>query len=89
MAAGLLQGSGPLDVGLLVKPGFDLDQCHNLLAGLCRSDQCIHDGGVTGCSIQGLLNGEHLGIGRSLLNKALNAGRERIVWMLHENIGFA
>ena len=83
---GPLQFAAPLDVGLLVEPGLDLHQGQHLLAGLRRVDQCVDDRGVAAGPVQGLLDGEHLRIGRRLLQEALDAGAERVVRVVQEDL---
>ncbi|MEY9487737.1 hypothetical protein RKD26_003531 [Streptomyces calvus] len=43
VAAGLLQLARPLDVGVLVEAGLDLDQDEDLLAGLGGVDERVDD----------------------------------------------
>lgn len=58
---GLFQLAGPFDVGLLVEPGFDLDQCHDLFSGLGGVDQRGDDRRITRGAVQRLFDGQHPG----------------------------
>ena len=89
VAAGALQRSGPLDVGLLVEPGLDLDQDDDLLALLGRVDEGVDDGRVTRRPVQGLLDGQHVRVDGGLFDEALHAGGERLVRVVDEHVGLA
>ena len=54
--SGLLELSGPGDVGLLVEARLDLDQSQNLLARLSCVDQRVDNRAVTAGSVKGLLD---------------------------------
>ena len=71
--AGLLELAGPGDVVLLVEPRLDLDQRQHLLAGLGGVDQGVDDRGVARRPVQRLLDGQHLRVGRGLLQERLHA----------------
>src|SRR6476620_8742446 len=76
VTARALERSGPLDVGLLVEAGFDLDQRHYLLARLGRVDERVDDRRVAGGAVQRLLDGEDMRVGRRLLDEPLHARGE-------------
>src|ERR671919_3070324 len=86
MTARALQRASPVDVRLLVESSFDLDEHHDLLAGACRLDQRIDDGALSGSSIERLLYGKYVGIHCRLFDEMLHARRERIVWMLDQDV---
>ena len=86
VAAGPLQRLGPADVGLLVEPGLDLDQHHDLLAGLGSVDERVDDRRVAAGAVEGLLDREHIRVGRGLLDEALHARGERLVRVVHEHV---
>ena len=65
--AGTLQLPGPGDVGLLVEPCLDLNQGQDLFACVGRIHQGVDDGGVARGAVEGLLDGQNLGVGRRLL----------------------
>ncbi len=87
--AGLLQLARPSDVRLFVEPGLDLDEGHHLLAGLGGVDQGVDDRGVTRGPVQGLLDGQHVRVGRGLLDEPLHRRRERVVGVVHQHIAVA
>ena len=59
--AGLLQHAGPLDVGLLLEAGFQLDERHDLLARLGRLHERRDDAGFVATGpVQRLLDREHV-----------------------------
>ena len=89
VAAGPLQRPGPLDVRLLVEARLDLDQGHDLLAGLGGVDQRVDDRGVTGRAVERLLDRQHVRVGGGLLDEALHAGGERLVRVVHEHVAVA
>ena len=67
--AGALQVAGPLQIGLLVEPGLDLDQGGDVLAVLGRLDQGGDDRAVLGGAVEGLLDGQHIGVARRLADE--------------------
>src|SRR5262249_39036861 len=86
VAAGFLQLAGPDDVGALVEARLELHDHHHLLAGLGRVDQRVHDRrGVAG-PVQGLLDGQHAGIGSDRLDQPFHAGGEGVVGVVHQNV---
>ena len=89
VAAGALQRARPLDVGALVEAGLDLDEDHDLLAGLGGVDERLDDRRVTGSAVERLLDGEHVRVSRGLLDEPLHAGRERVVGVVHEDVALA
>ena len=63
--AGLFQHPGPLDVGLLLEAGFELDERDHLLAGFGGLRQRRDDAGfVAAGSVERLLDREHVRIAR-------------------------
>ncbi len=86
VAAGPLQGARPGDVGHLVEARLHLDQHHHLLAGGGRVDQRVDDRRVARGAVQRLLDGQHVGVGRGLLDEALHAGGERVVGVVHQDV---
>ena len=67
--AGLLQLVGQLDVGLLVEARAQLDDDGDVLARLRRVGQRTDDGGIAAGAVQGLLDGQHLGVAGRLLDE--------------------
>ncbi len=89
VAARLLQLAGPLDVGLLVEARLDLDQHQDLLAGLGRVDQRVHDRGVAGGAVQRLLDRQHVRVGRRLLQEREHGGGEAVVRVVQQHVPLA
>ncbi len=56
----------PRDVGVFVETCLDLNQGEHLLAGMGRVDERVDDRRVAGRTVQRLLDGQHLRIGRRL-----------------------
>ena len=82
----LLEGPRPGDVGLLVEPGLELDERHHLLAGFSGADQRSDDRGVRRGPIQRLLDRLYVRIVSGRLDEGFDRGRERVVWMVHQDI---
>ena len=89
VAAGLLQLARPLDVGLLVEAGLDLDEDEDLLAGLGGVDQRVDDRGVARGPVQRLLDREDVRVGRGLLQEGLHGGGEGVVRVVQQHVAFA
>ena len=89
VAAGLLQLARPLDVGLLVEAGLDLDEDEDLLAGLGGVDQRVDDRGVAGGPVQRLLDREDVRVGGGLLQEGLDGGGERVVRVVQQDVALA
>ena len=87
MHARLFEHAGPVDVGLLVEARFELDQRDDLLAVLGRLDERAHDRAVGARgAVDGLLDREHVRIGRGLVDEGLDRRRERVVGMVHQYV---
>ena len=86
---GLLQLAGPLDVRPLVEARLDLDQDHDLLAPLRGANQVVHDPRIERRSIERLLDREDVGIVGGLLDEALDARREALVGVVHEQVALS
>nr|CEL15387.1 hypothetical protein [Kibdelosporangium sp. MJ126-NF4] len=84
--ARLLQCPRPLDVRLLVEPRLDLDQRDDLLARFGRVDQRVHNGRITRCSVERLLDREHVRVAGRLLDETLHTRRERVVRVMHQHV---
>ncbi len=87
--AGLLEGSGPGDVGLLVEPGLELHHRGHLLAGLGRPDQRGHDRAVVARPVEGLLDGHHVGVLGGPGHECLDRRGERLVGMVQQHVASA
>ena len=81
----ILEGPGPADVGLLVEAGLQLHDNGDLLARLGRLDESRHDGGVIAGSVQGLLDGQHGGIGSGRSNE-LDDRTERVIRVVKKHV---
>ena len=64
--AGTFKLAGPVDVGILVESGLDLDQSQHLLAGMGCVDQRVDDRRVGAGTVQRLLDGQHPRVGGGL-----------------------
>ena len=85
--ARLLERLRPDDVGLLVEPGLQLDERHDLFAGLGGVQECSDDRApLSGRPVEGDLDREHLRVPRGLLDEGLHRGRERVVRVVDEHI---
>ena len=84
--SGPFQQSGPGDVGLFVEPRLNLHDRQHLLASLGGIDEGVNDGGVAGSAVQGLFDGQHLGVLSSLLDEPLHAGGEGVVGVMDEHV---
>ncbi len=84
--ARLLELACPLDVVLLVEARLDLDESEHGLSRLGRVDQRLDDRAVAARAVERLLDGEHVGVARGLLEKGLHARRERLVGVVHEHV---
>ena len=87
--AGLLELARPHDVRGLVEARLHLDEREHLLARLGRVDERLHDGAVAGGAVQRLLDGQHVRVLRGLLEERLHARGERLVRVVHEDVGLA
>src|SRR5690606_30001079 len=79
----------PLDVGVLVEAGLDLDQDQHLLAGLGGADEGVDYRGVAGGAVEGLLDGEDVRVGGGLLQERLHGGREGVVGVVQQHVAAA
>ena len=61
-----LQVARPLDVGLLVETGLELDQRGHGLAGLRGLGESADDGRLLGCPVERLLDRENVRVARRL-----------------------
>ncbi len=84
--AGLLELACPADIRRLVESRLDLHERQHLLAGLGRLDEGLHDRAVAGRAVQGLFDGEHVGVGSSLLEERLHTRRERLVRVVKQDV---
>src|SRR5262245_59979138 len=89
VTARTLQHLRPADVRLFVEAGLHLNQHHHLLTGLGGRDERVHDRGVAAGAVERLLDGEDVRIGGRLLDEALDAGREGMVRVMHEDVRVA
>ncbi len=84
-----LQHPRPPDVGLLVEAGLHLDQDHDLFAGPGGRDERVDDGGVATRAVERLLDRQHMGIDRRLLDEPLHARGERMVRVVDQDVAVA
>ena len=74
MHAGPLKLARPHDIGFLVKAGLDFHNGHNLFAQFSGLNQGVNNGRVATGAVQGLLDGQHLGVVSGLGDELLDAG---------------
>ena len=82
----VLELPGPVDVPRLVEAGPELDEHRDLLSTLGRLDERRDERAVAGGAIQGLLDAEHAGVGRRLLDEPLDRRVERLVGHVDEDV---
>ena len=87
--AHLFQRLRPVDVGLLVEAGFQLEHADDLLAALRGPDQGADERRVVAGPVDGQLDGEHIGITAGLGDEPLHRGREGVVRMVDQNVALA
>ena len=85
VGARILEPSGPADVRGLVEARGQFDHHRHLLSALRRGHERLHHLRVGSGTIEGLLDGEDLGVGRGLLDE-VEDGLERLVGMVKEHI---
>ena len=85
VAAGALQHPCPGDVVGLLEARLQLHHHHDLLPGARRGDEGVDDR-IGGGAVEGLLDGQHPGIGRRLLDERLDAAGERLVGVVEQDL---
>ena len=85
MAAGFFQHLRPVDIILLVKPGFQLHQHRHLLAVLRRLGQRSDNRGIAADPIQGLFDGQHIRVPGRFPDK-IHHRLKGLVGVVHQNI---
>ena len=83
--AGALQIARPADIRLLVETRLELDQRGNRFAGLGRFHQRLDDRGFGGGAVERLLDGDHVGIARGLLQE-LHHHVEELIRMVDDEV---
>ena len=86
--ANLLELRRPVDIGLLVEAGEQLDDDGDFLAALRRVDQDLHHLGVDAGAVHGLLDGHDVGILRGLLDE-VDHQPERLVRVVQQDVVLA
>jgi hypothetical protein len=76
-----LESLGPVDVGLLVEARLQLDHAGHFLAAPRRLDQQFHQHRLGAGAVDGLLDGQHLGVVDRLAQELHHRGEalERVV----------
>ena len=87
MGAGFFQTAGPEDVVLFIEAGFQFYQYRDLLAVFRSPGQRRHNGRIAADAVQGLLDGQHLGVVGRIADK-LHHRIEAFVGMEQQNIFF-
>ena len=88
--ARLLEAAGPLDVGLLVETGLELDERHDLLALACRLGERRDDAGLVAAgAVQRLLDREHLRVARRGRDERFDTRGERLVRQVDDDVAGA
>jgi hypothetical protein len=90
VAARGLERARPFDVRLLVEARLDLDERHHLLAVLRSLDQRAEHAVVAhGGAVERVLDREHVGVARRLLEERLDGGAKGVVRMVHHHVAGA
>ena len=89
VGARLFQRARPADVLALVEARLELDQADRLLALLGGLDQRRDERRVVGGAVHGHLDRQHVGVVDGLLDEPLDAGGERLVGVVDEDVGGA
>ena len=84
--ARLLERARPRDVAALVTTRLDLDEAHALLAVLRRLDQGGNERRVVARSVHRRLQRDHLRVGGRRVDERLEAGSERVIWVMHQDV---
>ena len=85
LRAGALERARPADVGLLIETGLELDQRGDRFSRFRRLDQRPHDGRFGRRPVEGLLDGDHVGVARGLLQE-LHHDVKGLVGMMNNEI---
>ena len=85
---GALEISGPAEVPLLVETCLELHEGGDRLAGVRRRRERGHDGGVLARAVQGLLDGDHVRVGRRLAQE-LDHHVELLVRVVDDELALA
>ena len=83
--SGLLELLRPLDVVRFVEAGFELDEGGDLLLVARGLDEGAHDRRVAARAVEILLDGDHLGIARRLLDEVDHRG-ERVIGVVEQHV---
>ncbi len=83
--AGALEVAGPTDIGFLVEPRLQLDQRGHRLAGFGGLGERAHDRRVVRGAVERLLDGDHVGVARGLLQE-LDDDVEGFVGMMDHEV---
>ncbi len=86
--AGFLQLGREFNIGFFVEARAQLDDDGDVLAGCRCVDQRADNGGVAADAIQGLFDGEHLGIA-CCLSDEIGHRRESLKWVVQQHIAGA
>ena len=81
-----LERPRPLDVAVLVEPSLELDQAHGLLPVLGRLDERRDERRLVARAIDGGLQSGDVGIGGGAADERLEAGGERFVGVVDEEV---
>ena len=84
--ARLLQGARPFDVPVLVEAGLQLDEADALLAVLGALDQRRDEWAVPARPVDRSLHRDHVRVAGGGLHERLEAGRERLVGLVDEEV---
>ena len=66
---GALERTRPADIGFLVEPRLQLDQRGHRFSHFSCLDERADDGRLGGCPVEGLLDCDHVGVARGLLQE--------------------
>ena len=83
-----LQPLGPVDVGLFVEARGELDHRHDFLAAPRRFDQQVHQHRLRARAVDGLLDGQHVGVFDGLAQE-LQHGLEAVEGVVQKQLALA
>lgn len=86
--AGFFELAGPLDVIGFVEAGLEFDQGGDLFAAAGGLDEGADDGGVAAGAVEGLFDGEDVGVAGGLFDE-IDDGLEAVVGVVEEDVVFA
>ena len=84
--AGLFKLSCPRNIGLLIKSCLNFNQGEDRFTRLRRPNQRLDDGTVAARAVEGLFDGQHVGVPRSLFKERLDTGGKRLIGVMNKDV---